>query len=311
MNTHNKKIILYFVTDLDYFVSHRLNLALAANNDNYKIFVLTDISLINFKLKKLPINWVHFSFKKTSLNPIILLYEYFKFLKILSKIKPDIIHSIAIRPSIISGFSRLFKKKPSRIISFSGKGSGYLLKNLFIRQILNFLIKFSFDNSKVIVQNLSDLNFLSVLGLKKSNLILIEGVGVDTDIFYPSKNKNNTPVVLFASRLLRDKGLLEFIAAAQALNLNGIFKIAGKFDLQNPSSLSTEFITDCHNKKIIRYLGYSKNMPLTLREADILCLPSYSEGMPKVILEAMASGLAVIATDIPGCNDVIKNNYNG
>jgi len=121
-------------------------------------------------------------------------------------------------------------------------------------------------------------------------------------------------VVLFAARLLRDKGILEFIAAAERLkerNCCARFVVAGEIDPANPSSITAGEAEKLSRSGIVEWLGHVTDMRSLLRQSTIVCLPSYREGLPKVLIEAAATGRAIITTDVPGCRDVVRDELNG
>ena len=130
--------------------------------------------------------------------------------------------------------------------------------------------------------------------------------------FYKENNKNRT--VLFSSRLLRDKGVAEVIKAAKFLYLNDPsvkFLISGNIDQLNINSLSIDEFDELKGLPNVTYLGYSSRVDSLLKKSNIVILPSYREGLPRFLLEAMASGRAIITTDVPGCREVVKNNFSG
>ena len=143
---------------------------------------------------------------------------------------------------------------------------------------------------------------------------LILGTGVDVERFRPTAKENNPPIVLFSSRILVTKGVLEYVEAIRILKAKGInarFALAGKPDPGNPASIPDEQIEAWKQSDLVEWWGWQSDMPAALAQTDIFCLPSYREGVPNALLEATACGLPIVTTDTPGCRDVVTNGVNG
>jgi glycosyltransferase involved in cell wall biosynthesis len=182
------------------------------------------------------------------------------------------------------------------------------------QRILFWLFPRLLNRGLTIVQNTDDRDLLLRSGLKPQYIRLIPGAGVDTVKYAPQVGKDNDEklVVLMASRLLWDKGVGEFIQAARLLretNLN--FVLVGQPDPSNPATVSQADVDAWIAEGVITYLGHRDDMNVVLQMADIVCLPSYREGFPKVLLEAMACGLPCITTDVPGCRAAVRHGDNG
>ena len=167
----------------------------------------------------------------------------------------------------------------------------------------------------IIVQNKDDFSFWSNLVYSRSTFVsLIPGSGVDINIYKDIKYRFDSKTVLFPARILIDKGIFEFVEAARNLkerNPQWKFEIVGASDYDNPSAVDQDRINDWVKEGIISSLGHQHNMVEVYKNASIICLPSYREGMPKVLLEAAASGLPVITTDVIGCREAIIPNVTG
>jgi glycosyltransferase involved in cell wall biosynthesis len=171
-------------------------------------------------------------------------------------------------------------------------------------------------NLKVIFQNKDDLQKLTRLcALPMAKTALIRGSGVDLAQYLPRAYPGGNPVVIFAGRLLRDKGIPEFIDAARLLKKRGLparFCLVGSPDTDNPNSCTEHELRGWQSEGVIEYWGHRNDMPNVISQAYCVVLPSYyGEGVPKILLEAAACGRAVVTTDWPGCRDAILPNVTG
>ena len=316
------KRLVFIVTEDWYFCSHRLDLAKEAIRSNFEVFLLSNISnkrqLIEEKgIKIIPLRFL----KRSRINIFIELLSVIEICIILKKIKPDILHSVALKPVIYGSLSSFLIPKLININALGGLGfifsSGSIKARILRPIILNSLkIISNRGRNNLIVQNKDDYFFvLNKLGLKKENISLIEGVGVDTYKFRPTKKVNKTPIVILASRMICDKGISEFVNAAKLLKRRGViakFVLVGKPDEENPRAISIDQLNIWHDSKIIEWWGYMKDMEKVLQKASIVTLPSfYGEGIPKILIEAMSSAKPIVTTNMPGCRDLVINQLNG
>ena len=315
----NKKI-LYIVSNDKFFITHRIPVALQAKKLGYEIHLATIRSTSNKYLNSLGI-FTHKLCKKNTENKFILLISSFlNTLKIVKKINPNIIQIITIFNILSSGFALLFTRQKNIIFSVSGLGFIFT-DNKFFTKLVKFLITkilfliFFIKQPKVIFQNKQDYNDLDKHNiLIKKNVIFIKGSGVDTKKYFGGNNNFSRINILFASRLLIHKGIVEFLEAAELVKkdyrkIN--FIVAGKIDTNNPSFINKNTLLDFQKKNVIKYVGYCENIRNIFKKTSILVLPSYREGTPKIIIEALSYGIPVIASKISGCETIIKHRKNG
>ena len=167
----------------------------------------------------------------------------------------------------------------------------------------------------MIFQNAEDqAEFISLGVVRRDRAVLIPGSGVDLDVFRPSPLPAGTPVVMLPARLIYDKGIAEFVAAARLLRERGVsarFVLVGDLDPHNASNISADTLAQWVAEGVVELWGHRADMPVTLAEASIVCLPSYREGMPKALLEAAAAGRAIVTTDTPGCRACVEPGRTG
>ena len=190
-------------------------------------------------------------------------------------------------------------------------------KYVLIKILVNFLIKriLQFKNIHALVQNDGDSKFIKdFFGIENYRLHYIGGSGVDTDYFSPTKRENGLIRVITTSRMLKDKGVLDFYEAALILKKRGvpcICTFVGGIDTKNPSSVSFDRVLQWKSDKIIEYYNQVSDVHGLLSKSHIFVLVSYREGLSKSLLEAASLGLPLIATDIPASKEIVINESNG
>lgn len=314
--------LLFVVTEDWYFHSHRLPLAMAAKARGLDVAIATRVhahrELIEAQgIRVIPLE----KLIRSSLNPFRELQAVVELYSVIGRERPDIVHSVAIKPVIYSSVVNIIRNVPSRVNALGGLGFAFSSRNFrakilrsAIIQMFRLLLKRR--GTSVIVQNKEDLQVMTgICGLDQAQVHLIRGAGVDLTSYRPIAAPAGAPVVMLASRMLWDKGVGEFVEAAKILRNQGVvarFVLVGKPDGENPASVKEQQLLEWHNEQAIEWWGYRADMPQTLSEASIVCLPTYyGEGVPKILIEAMACGRAIVTTDTPGCRDLIPDGQNG
>lgn len=321
-----KKPRLIFVINVDwFFISHRLPIAIEAIKRGYEVHIATAITDHRATLEDHGLIVHPLDINRSKEGFFDLLFTIRQILTVIKSVKPDIIHLVTIKPVLLGGIAARLAKAPHVVIAISGLGSVYSIKGgkRSIRRIfVGMLYCLALKQKKltIIFQNPNDKSrLIDLVGISEQQTKMIYGSGVDLDRFQNHKVENDIPIIMFASRLLYEKGVREFVQAAQMLidSSSGTdrparFVLVGSPDLDNPSSVTEQVIKKWVDAEIIEYWGQRQDMPQVLTEADIVVLPSYyGEGLPKILIEAAASGCAVITTDHPGCRDAIKANITG
>lgn len=258
--------------------------------------------------------------QKNSFNPIFDLIFFLSLIKKIKLLKPDIVLPYTIKPVVYTGIANIFFKKFRFAPTITGLGYLYTnkkndLKRFFIKMIVKNLYRLSLSRSKVIFfQNKDDLSdlILEKIVNKNQNSVIIGGSGVNLRNFPFSPLKVNYKFLML-SRLLEDKGVREFAQAAGIVKKNYpnvSFILAGPVD-KNPSSIKISEIDQWVNSGCVIYTGDSSTPCELINECMCYVLPSYREGLPRSTIEALSVGRPVITTDVPGCRETVKNNYNG
>ena len=231
------------------------------------------------------------------------------------KISPDVILHFTIKPNIYGTLAATLLRIPV-INNVCGLGTVFL-KNDFVSALAIFLYKISFRfAAKVFFQNSDDLQlFLQKKLVSNRQVDLLPGSGIDLQKFLPLPYKRNKQFTfLLIARLIIDKGIMEYIDAVKQLNKEGFnarFQLLGAIDETHKRGIKEKVINDWIKSGAVEYLGATTDVRSFIHQADCIVLPSYREGTPRTLLEASSSSKPIVATNVPGCNHIVENNYNG
>ena len=257
---------------------------------------------------------VSYEIERQSLNPFKELKTIKRIRSIVYDISPDILHTFMHKPNIYGNLSGA----KNIINTVTGLGSFFIhndIKSINVRKIIETLYEHTSKKAKrVVFQNRDDLDYFTKKGIiPEEKAVLIKGSGIDTEAFKPMpKNKKlinelglkDKPVVLMVARVIRDKGVEEYIKAAELLKDRAYFLYAGEIDRGNKNA----FIPDWKN---VKYLGFRKDIRELLSICDIFVLPSYREGIPRTLLEAASMEKPIVTTDTVGCREIVDDGVNG
>jgi glycosyltransferase involved in cell wall biosynthesis len=312
--------LVYVITEDWFFASHFLDRARAAVGEGYNVSVITRCRETARDFQQYGIAPLNIEFSRRGLNPITELITIFRLRQILKRIRPDIVHNIALKPVVLGSLAAQFAGV--RNIVNAPVGMGYVFtseenKARVLRPIVRALIRYSLGRQarRVIIENNDDFKNLVDGGFaKKYSIALIKGAGVDTEKFDYKPEPDGQVRVIMVSRLLRDKGVQEFIDAAnlvKARNNAVQFVLVGDVDDGNPTSLTAEQLNKLRKSRDVTWLGARTDIHELLASSHIACLPSYREGLPKSLIEAASAGRPIITTDVPGCREVVTHMVNG
>ncbi len=322
----NKKI-LFIVNHLAFFASHRMWLAeeLKKKNNEIKIISGSTASLSMEKvavkeMNKKKIDYEKLNYSSSEINFLKDIIGIIKLIFIIKKFDPDITHFVSAKGfliGIISSYFSFVKKK--RVVSISGVGNFFIENKISSRIIKFFYVKlvllFKDKNLKFIVQNKRDKNLvIKNFRIKKKDIFLIKGAGVDAKKLLPSKLNERKKIVLFPGRAVKEKGIIEFINASSNLKQkfpHWKFVIAGSLDYKGPGQIYKDELISLKKNKNIVFFGYQQNLYKLFKISSIVCLPSYNEGLSKALIEAVFMKIPIITTNVPGCRELVKNNKTG
>ena len=253
--------------------------------------------------------------QKTGMNPFDDLKGFFSILKILKKEQPDKIFAYHAKTIVYGSFAAKLLGIKEIFIFFGGLGS--IINNdkfSLVKKILGLQYKIAIKHAKkVFLQNEDDIKKLLDLGLvKKEQVVRINGSGVNLEKFR-QKPFPQRFTFLFVGRIIKDKGIIEYLEASKEVKKQYPdikIQIVGYFDT-NPTAISENDLKVYTNKGVVEYLGYHEDVRPFLEKCTVFVLPSYHEGTPKSVLEAMATGRPIITTDVPGCRETVIDGENG
>lgn len=313
--------ILFFVTEDWYFCSHRLSLALATKKAGFQVAVATRVQDHGEQITSHGLKLIPLQLSRHSLNPFRGLLLLFRFIKILRKESPDILHNVSLVPMFYGSIAALFSKTPKVINALTGLGYLFSSRNWkarLVRPLVENIFRWILNrpNTKVIFQNPEDRAFFIKRKLVRGNqTVLIKGSGVDMNQFIPSPEPEGPPTVLLASRMLWDKGIGIFVEAARLLagrNFPVRFILAGSCDTRSPLAVPHSNLEEWNRSGVVEWWGHRTDMNEVFGASNIVCLPTtYGEGIPKVLIEAAACGRAIIATNVQGCREIVLDGQNG
>lgn len=309
--------LLYFVTEDWYFCSHRLPLAIAARKAGFEVTVVTRVRKQGQAIQAAGLRLIPFEMARSGMNPLHELGTLLRLIAIYRREKPDIVHHVAMKPVLYGSLAARLVKVQGVINALAGLGwlftsAGGSMR--LIKHAARTAMRILLSRGITLVQNPDDAELLVRMGIARKTIRRIAGSGVDLERFRPAPEPTGAPVVMLPARLLWDKGVGEFVEAARMLKAKGIdarFVLAGTPDPANPASISDTRISDWVREGVVEHLGWVNDMSSAFRQAHVICLPSYREGLPKALIEAAAAGRPIVTTDVPGCREVVEDGIQG
>jgi len=312
--------LIYFVTEDWVFCSHRLPLAIAAQEAGYDVAVATNVNAHAETIRRAGIRLIPFDLSRRSMNLLSESAVIARLTALYRKEKPDIVHHVAMKPVLYGSLAARFSGVPHVVNALTGLGYVFTsdeLMSLLLRPAISCSFKklLNSKRSMLILQNQDDHDmFIRKRFISEERVRLIRGSGVDTDVFYPTPEPPGVPFVMLVSRMLWDKGIKEFVEAARQLKTRGVdacFVLVGDTDLHNPTAIRKEQLTIWQEEGVIEWWGQRDDIQKVMAQSHIICLPSYREGLPKALLEAASSGRPIVTTDTNGCREIVRNGDNG
>lgn len=312
--------LLFVVNNPAFFLSHRLPIAQAAREEGWEVHVATPerdgadaVRRHGFVFHTVPMDrskgrpW-------RELGTVLALHRLYR------RLRPDLVHHVTIKPVLYGTVAARWAGVPAVVNAISGMGYVFLsrgMKGALVRALVHAAYRFSLRHPRlrVIFQNPDDRAYFASRKLvREVDAVLIKGSGADTDAFRPAPEPAGDPTVVLAGRMLWDKGVGEYVRAAALLrprHLRARFVLVGDPDPGNPASIPRHWLEEAQRSGHVEWWGHRDDMAAVLGGAHVVCLPSYREGLPKVLIEAAACGRPIVATDAPGCREIVRHGENG
>jgi glycosyltransferase involved in cell wall biosynthesis len=313
----SKPVLVYLVTEDWYFLSHRLPMACAALRAGYEVHVATNVvdggsAIESHGFTLHPLNWT-----RGSAHPRDLFRIIGEIRALYKRLNPDIVHHVGVQPAVIGALASI-GLPVVKLHAMAGLGFAFTSKTLRARAT-GFAVRLMMrallnrPRNAVLVQNPDDRAAVSTLGIAPDRIFLIPGSGVDTESLTPMPEPAGVTTVGYVGRLLADKGVRSLVEAYKILKSRGRdfrFVLAGEPDPANPASIPQAEIDSWKQIAGLDLLGHVDDVREVWAVSHIAVLPSRREGLPKSLLEAAACGRPIVATDVPGCREIARENVN-
>ena len=312
------KILLVANTDW-YLFRFRLLLAKHLRSQGMEVAFVSPAGSYTGEIEANGFRWVEWYVGRQTINPFGELKSILSLIHIFQNERPSLVHLHTIKPVLYGSLAARFVKLSTIVRSITGRGYVFLGRDLrakFLRPLVKgiYRLMLNADSGATIFENQTDRQFfLDESLIHPDRSLVIEGVGVDTDYYSPLPESEGTPAVLMAGRLLWDKGVGVFVEAARLLKqkMDVCFILVGEVDPGNPASIDLEVVQSWAAEGVVEWWGWQADMRTAFTACQIVTLPSLSEGIPTILLEAAACGRPIVATNVPGCRDVVQDGING
>ena len=319
-NPPSRPRLLYLVTEDWYFCSHRLPVARAARDAGAEVVVATRVAGHGQEIEAEGFRLIPLAWRRGSHAPLAELAAISEITRVYARERPDLVHHVALKPVIYGSIAAVLARVPHVVNALTGLGALFIgsstrtrtlgaLARAALRPLLNR------PGGRVILQNADDRQLLEERGLLRHDRVaLIRGSGVDVSRFAPTPEPDGPPVAVLVGRMLRDKGVAEFVEAARLLKQRGVavrMQLVGPTDPDNPAAIDAAMLRLWESDSLVQWLRPTADIPGVWSRSHIAVLPSYREGLPKALLEAAACGRPMVATDVPGCREIVRQDETG
>lgn len=309
---------LLFVVNVDwFFLSHRLPLAEEAKKRNIPVAVAAGDTGAAQRIRRQGIDFFPLPLSRSGRHPLQEVRTFWGLVALYRRLRPRLVHHVTAKPIIYGSIAARIGKVPAVVNAITGLGFSFTQREsrgLQNALSLGYRIALRGPRSRTIFQNPNDMEYFIQRGLATpEDTVLILGSGVDCARFRPGPEPEDL-VVILPARMLWHKGIAEFVEAADRIRQRGLgarFVLVGKEDPENPAAVPPSWIREKTRTGAVEWWGHKRDMPHVYRRSAIVVLPSYREGLPKVLLEAAASGLPIVATDVPGCREAVRHGETG
>ncbi len=314
--------LLMVVTEDWYFRQHWQAQAEAAARAGWDVAVATRVNAPDHAaaITAAGLRLVPLAMNRRSLNPLRELGAVGELVRLYRREQPDLIHHVALKPVLYGSLAARWAGVPHWLNGLPGLGYVYASdepKARLLRPLIGGLFRLLLNHrrSRVLLQNHDDAKFFAAGIVAPERVHCVRGVGVDIQRYAPVPEPPGPPLAVLAARMLWEKGVAELVEAARLLRSRNVplrIALVGGPDPGNPRSVPEEVLRGWQAEGLVEWWGLRDDMPEVWRQASIAVLPTtYREGLPTVLLEAAATGRPLIATDMPGCREVVRPGETG
>jgi glycosyltransferase involved in cell wall biosynthesis len=311
------KIILFANTDW-YLYNFRLSLAQALKDQGHEVLLLSPSGDYAGRFQESGFRWEALDFNIRGTNPIRELGIIAKLVRLYRRERPDIVHHFTIKCVLYGSLAARLAGVKGIVDAITGLGYIFIGKGFqaaAMRQVALQMYRLALRGVRVIFQNPDDMQVFQELKLvRPGQCVLIKSSGINTDRFHPTPEPDGAPTVVLAARMLWDKGVGEFVEAARILKHEGSparFILVGTGFPGNPASIADDQLAAWEREGLVEWWRWRDDMADVYAQSHIVCLPSYREGLPRSLAEAAACGRPLVAADVPGCKEIVRDGVNG
>ncbi len=313
------KKVLIVVTEDWAFLLHRLPIGRALRDAGADVVIAARVRDDAERIRAAGLRVAPIRLERSGRNALYDLRTVVDLIKLYRRERPNLVHHVALKPVLYGSIAAWITRVPAVVNALGGMGFLFIANSpaaRALRSVIQLLFRVILNrrNSRMILQNPDDMNLLTEAAkVRRDRLVLIRGSGVDIDDYTPGTPADGPPIAVCASRMLHDKGIVELVEAARMLKDRDVairIRLVGPTD-DNPASISDEVLTRWAAEGAVEVVGPSDDIAGEYARASIAVLPSYREGLPKALLEAAASGLPMVSTDVPGCREICRHEETG
>ena len=305
-----------------FFWSHRLPIARALRDAGAKVTIVAGLEdeALTPKIEQEGFDFLELKINRGTLTPASNLQTLLQLRRIYAEGAFDFVHHVTMKPVVLGTIAARMSRVPNIINAISGRGYMFLSDSRLGRarsKVAAAIYRAALSTPRMhaIFQNHDDSKFFVELGsVDPRNATIIRGSGVNPDLYEDTPEPIGRPVALFASRLLWDKGFAELLEAGKILRRRGVdyeLRVAGRLDPGNPAAIDENTLQSLHRDGQINWLGFRDDVPELLAACHVVVLPSYGEGLPRILLEAGAAGRPIVSTDVAGCREFVRHGVEG
>lgn len=315
-----RKRLLYVVNNLAFFISHRMDLGRAAIERGWDVHVAAPSPPEELKAEVVEFGFHVVRMRRSRGKPWEELLTLVDLFRLYRRLNPDAVHLVGLKPVVLGALIARLAGIRRVVNAITGLGYLFIAQDCWariVRGAVKALLRGVLRRPGFIAlfQNIDDQSeFVKSGVVRKESSLIIRGAGVDLQRFRPSPEPSGVPLVVLVGRMLWHKGVREFVNAAEILkgsNVAARFALVGDADEGNPAAVPLKVLRGWNEKGTVEWWGHQKDIVSVLQKAHVVCLPSYREGTPKALLEAVASGRPIVTSDCPGCREVVRHYENG